>query len=580
MKSLMVARRRDPLGRLPDGVTSAWATGWADVVAHVDSGGGLDAIVIDPAEFEGDTFELLAHLKRTAPETATVVAVDPSDRDLARRCEALGVTDIVARPIDWEFLAMRLPYLLRLREERLEALGGMHFVGSHDALTGLPNRTGLQDRLEIALETARRSGQLVGVLCLDLGGFTRVNETVGAAGGDELLRRMAADLRTQLRRSDLVARIGAGVESSLASRIGGDEFCIVAPALEDAASATRIARRLIDVASSVVEVSGRKLSCSASVGIALFPSDTKDAQSLLSHAEAAMRRAKDGARNGFEFYSRALSVTARRQLDIETALRGAVDNGEVRLYYQPKLEIASGHMSGMEALIRWQSPQLGRVSPQELIAAAERTGLIGDIGRWALWEACARNRDWQSKGCRRVPVSVNVSASQIGDPGFGETVIGALLGTGLEPRYLELEVTEGVLIEDVEATAARLAELRRHGISIALDDFGTGYASLAYLTRYPLDVLKIDRQFIVGMTENPAVASLVEGVISMAHGLGLRVVAEGVDDPDQLELLKAWGCDQLQGYLVSEALSERDFVAFLERDRQGREVWLLEEKNL
>jgi diguanylate cyclase (GGDEF)-like protein len=579
MKSLMVAKQRDPVDRLRDRVTSLWATSWTDVVAHIDSGDELDAIVIDPAEFEGDTFELLELLKRTAPEIAALVAVDPTDRELASRFDALGVTDIVARPVDWGFLGMRLPYLLRLREERLEALGGMHFVSSHDALTGLPNRTGLHETLERTLETARRSGQIVGVLCLDLGGFTRINETVGIAGGDEFLRRIAASLRIQLRRSDLVARIGDGFESSVTSRIGGDEFCIVAPALEDAASPARIARRLIDVASSVVEVSGRKVSCSASVGIAVFPSDTQDPQSLLSHAEAAMRRAKDGARNGFEFYSKALSIAARRQLDIETALRRAVEKGEVRIFYQPKLEIASGHLSGMEALIRWQSPEMGRVSPQELIGAAERTGLIGDIGRWALWEACARNRDWQNKGCRRVPVSVNVSASQLSDPGFKDTVIGALIGTGLEPRYLELEVTEGVLIEDAEATAEILADLRVHGISIALDDFGAGYASLAYLTKYPLDVLKIDRRFIVGMTSNPAIASIVEGVVAMAHGLGLRVVAEGVDDPEQLELLKACGCDQLQGYLASEALSERDFVAFLKREQEGREVWLLEEKS-
>lgn len=310
----------------------------------------------------------------------------------------------------------------------------------------------------------------------------------------------------------------------------------------------------------------------------MFPIDADEPESLLQYAESVTHRLKAERNSGFEFYSAALSAEARRQLHVETELRSAIDRGEVKLHYQPKVDLRSGGLSGMEALIRWQSESLGRVAAPELIEAAERTGLIAEIGRWVMWEACAQNREWQQQDHCRVPVSVNVSASQLRDPDFEQSVIAALTGTGLEPRYLQLEVTESILIENSVAAAAKLAELRMLGVTIALDDFGAGYASLAYLIRYPLDVLKLDRQFITGMTSSPGVARIVECVMGLARGMGLRVVAEGVDDPDQLPLLEEYGCDEIQGFLVSQALPKQEFVAFLKRTRDLESAWLPADK--
>jgi diguanylate cyclase (GGDEF)-like protein len=547
-----------------------------DLAAVIEAIGGAErahALVVDPETFEGDALALIQHARSEHPKLPVLVVLDSSQQNLARLCAEHGVSDLIARPVDWDFVGLRLPMLLQSYQSRLEAEAGMRLALSHDALTGLPNRAGAREILANALETTRRTRGRVGVLCLDLVGFARVNELVGADGGDHYLRELVKRVRTCLRGTDVIAKLAQEPETFVTSRLGGDTFGIFVPGLRDSSDAVRVARRIIDAATAVIEISGLPVSCSANVGIAQYPEDSEDPATLLQHAESAVQRMKGEQLTGFAFYSRELASEARRRLRVETALRSAVERGEVQLYYQPKIELRSHQLAGIEALIRWQSDSLGRVGAAELIEAAERTGLIAEIGRWVIWEACAQNRDWQRRGQRRVPVAVNVSAFQLRDPEFVDNVISALVGTGLEPHYLELEVTEGILIDNSNAAAEKLSQLRSQGVSVALDDFGAGYASLAYLTRYPLDVVKFDRQFIVGMMFDPAIARIVQSVTALAHGMGLRVVAEGVDDPDQLEFLRECGCDEIQGFLVSQALPHPEFGAGLERMGDGREVW-------
>jgi diguanylate cyclase (GGDEF)-like protein len=557
---------------------SCFASRFALVAQELATGQRVQALVVDPESYEDDPLELLRHVSETRPGLPVLLALHAGQSALASRCAERGVTDLIAKPIDWDFLELRLPILLRSHQEKLEAEAGMRLALSHDPLTGLPNRSGAQEILANALITTRRIKACVGVLCLDLIGFDRVNELVGIEGGDRYLREVVNRVRACLRRSDVVAQLEDGSHGFVASRLGGDTFGIFVPGLRDSSDAVRIVRRIIDAASSVIETSGSYVSCSANVGIAQYPEDSEDPATLLQRAESVVHRMKEQGRTGYEFYSKELASQARRRLQVETGLRSAVERGEVKLHYQPKIELQTGRLTGMEGLIRWQSDSLGRVNAPELIEAAERTGLISEIGRWVIWEACAQNREWQHRNLRRVPVAVNVSASQLRDPEFVDTVISALVGTGLDPHYLQLEVTEGILIENSSASAEKLSVLRSQGVSVALDDFGAGYASLAYLTGYPLDVVKFDRQFIVGMTFDPGIARIVQSVTALAHGMGLRVVAEGVDEPGQVEFLEECGCDEIQGFLVSEALPQQEFASCLERLADGPEVWLREAK--
>ncbi len=456
----------------------------------------------------------------------------------------------------------RLAGILQDVTEQRHAQDRIRYLADYDSLTGLANRRFFRERLERALESARASEGTLALLYLDLDGFKRVNDSLGHEAGDQLLRTVARRLRDHVRAVDLVGRAEQR-PSSAVSRLGGDEFTVLLPRIAGADAAGDVARRILRALREPIPVGGREVSPTASLGIAVFPGDGEDAETLLKHADRALYHAKAMGRNGFQFFSQSLNQASLRKLALESGLREALAREELRLHYQPRVEVHGGRVVGMEALLRWRHPELGVISPKEFVPIAEETTLICAIGEWALRAACRQNRAWQESGRAALRVSVNLSARQLAAGNLGALVASALRETGLDPHYLEIEITESSLLREDGGLPAALRDLRAIGVTVALDDFGTGYSSLAYLTRLPLDALKIDRFFVRDMHTNPAAAGIAQAVIGMSRSLGVRAVAEGVDCQEQLALLREFGCHEAQGFLMSGALPAEEFARFL-----------------
>ncbi len=416
-----------------------------------------------------------------------------------------------------------------------------------DGLTGLPNRAAFLDRLAREVRRARLGAQRLALLFIDLDDFKTINDTLGHPCGDLVLQAAADRLRSELRPSDIVAR-DDGVRSELA-RLGGDEFTALLVDLAEPGDALHVARRIGEAMRRPFTVEGRELTLSASIGIAVYPDDGADAAVLLKHADTAMYHAKEQGRDNVQFYSAALTERAVRRLDLERDLRAALERGEFSLVFQPQLDVRTGRVHSAEALLRWRHPQRGDVPPLDFIDVAEHNGLIVPFGRWVLRAACEAAVQWQRRG-QPLRVAVNLSTVQLRDPGLLTTVRDALARSGLDPRWLELEVTESALMHDGDAARALLAELRGTGVRVSLDDFGTGYSSMAYLTRLPLNTLKVDRSFVHGLPSDRDSEVIVRAVVSMAKSLGLEVLAEGVETPAQAQLLTQLGCDTLQGFHI------------------------------
>jgi len=434
----------------------------------------------------------------------------------------------------------------RLRDERIE------YLANYDALTGLPNRNLLTCRLHEALSLAQRSERSVGVLLLDIDRFKHINDSYGHSCGDELLREVAARLRSVPRDGDTVARLG------------GDEFVIILANMRHPDNAAALALKVQNALLAPVRVDGNELYISASIGISVCPGDGDDADTLLKHADVAMYRAKDSGGNCFQCYTLEMGQRAMDRVSLENALYSALDNDEFELYYQPQVSLQTGHVTGVEALIRWRHPQLGLVSPARFIEVAEETGLIVPIGEWVLRTACVQAAAWHRAGFWPT-MSVNVSARQLQQSMLAPTVRRVLAETGLDPTYLELELTESVLVSDPAATGAVLHQLKTLGVTLALDDFGTGYSSLSYLTHFPIDVIKIDQAFVSALPGKPESASVILAVIALAKALGQKTVAEGVETLVQLDFLDRSGCDVMQGYYFSPPLPEDEMTALLGR---------------
>ncbi|MFX0145687.1 MAG: EAL domain-containing protein [Candidatus Hodarchaeota archaeon] len=411
----------------------------------------------------------------------------------------------------------------------------------HDALTGLPNRLMFGERLQHALTEARRNDWLLAVLFIDLDRFKQINDTLGHTVGDSLLQQVSRRLESCLRKSDSLARMG------------GDEFTLVLSELKDPQDALRVAQKLLNALEAPFSVGAYELFVTASIGISVYPRDGRDAATLQRSADSAMYRAKTRGKNSYEFFTPDLSVAALEQLEIETALRRAMENNELQLYYQPQVEM-SGKLAGLEALLVWNHPKLGVISPTQFIPVAEESGMIVPIGAWVLEEACRQNAVWRAVGYRTVTVAVNVSPMQFARADFVETVASALRHSGLESSLLELELTESVVMRDVVESARQMERLRTLGVSISIDDFGTGYSSLSYLRRLPIDNLKIDQSFLEELEKDSNTMPLVQAIVALAHGLGLSVIAEGVETEAQMEVLRAVKCDKVQGYLLGGPL--------------------------
>jgi diguanylate cyclase (GGDEF)-like protein/PAS domain S-box-containing protein len=434
--------------------------------------------------------------------------------------------------------------IIRDLTEREDAERQLRKLATHDTLTGLPNRALLHERLQRMLDDCA-PGHSVAVMFLDLDRFKEVNDSFGHEHGDILLCEVAARLRKMLRPGDVVARLG------------GDEFVVAATCIGDAAgdnAAAAIASKLLEALTLPVTVGAQDVVVGASIGISLFPRDAGTRELLFQTADTAMYRAKAEGRNRYRFFEPAMTVAARARMALELSLRPALARGEFELHYQPRVDLRSMAVVGMEALIRWRHPQQGMVPPQQFIGIAEETGLINPIGRWVLREACRQTRRLIDEFGRPIRVSVNVSARQLAQPGFVDEVRDALAEAGLAPSALELELTESALIEDLERTAAMLGELQGLGVKLAVDDFGTGYSGLAYLRRLPIDVLKLDRSFVLQDDGRISAFDFVKAFVDMAHALQMSVVAEGVETAEVLDFLRAASCDEAQGYLLGRPL--------------------------
>ncbi len=443
----------------------------------------------------------------------------------------------------------------------------IRFLAHFDSLTQLPNRVMFKERLNITLEQARQRSSPVAVLLMDLDNFKIINDTLGHDAGDLLLQGVAERLQRCLRTSDFIARPEKGETGATISRPGGDEFTILLTRIVDATDVMQAARRILETLAAPFRIHGREIGIGASLGVALFPNDGVDAETLLKNADAAMNHAKNEGRNGYRFYTQAMNTTHSRRLAMETHLRKALENAELRLHYQPQVEIASGRIVGAECLLRWHQPELGLVSPAEFIPLAEDTGLILPIGAWVLREACIQTRAWQQQGLAGLRMAVNISSVQFRQPGFGASVRRILHETGLPPDCLELELTEGVLLRNNEETLRALREIKEMGVHLSLDDFGTGYSSLSYLKRFPLDTLKIDRSFVLDLPNDPDNAAIASAIIAMAQSLKFQVIAEGVENEAQLDFLRDKGCDLTQGFLFSPAVPAEKLRDMLRRQQ-------------
>lgn len=435
--------------------------------------------------------------------------------------------------------------------ERVRAQEQLRYLAHHDPLTGLPNRALLEDRVEHALASARREGYGLAVLFLDLDRFKTVNDSLGHGVGDDLLGMAAKRLRSLMRGGDTLARLG------------GDEFVLVVDRLRGAADSATVAEKVLAALAEPFELQGFEAFVTGSVGISVFPDDGGSSEDLLKHAGVAMYRAKQTGGDSYQFYTEGMNVDTLERLDVRSRLRHALDRGEFELHYQPRVELDTGRVVGVEALLRWNNPQLGSVSPEVFIPALEETGLINTVGAWVLRTACDQAVAWRSAGLPPLRMSVNLSPRQFRQNGLLETVRSALAESGLEARALELEITEGTLVENVEQVVGTLSALHRLGVSIAVDDFGTGYSSLSYLKRFPIDILKIDRSFVKGIPHDGDDLAIATAIIAMAGNLRLRVTAEGVETLAQLTLLRERHCAEGQGYLFSRPLSAPDLEAWL-----------------
>ena len=437
-----------------------------------------------------------------------------------------------------------------------------------DVLTSLPNRYLFKDRLNQAILYAEKYKKLLAVIYLDLDDFKRINDTFGHNFGDKFLQAVSDRLEKSIRKIDTISRIKEDMLETTVARLGGDEFTILLRELKETKDASRVAQRIVDLFSQPFHIENRLIFISTSIGIALYPNDGEDVDTLLKNADTAMYHAKEKGRNHFQFFSEQMNIEALERFSMENSLRSAVDKNDFQLYYQPQFDSSTDKILGVEALMRWVHPEKGMLLPETFIPISEESGLIMPIGNWAIRAACEQNKAWQREGFRPIYVTVNISSMQFKQKDFVESIAQILLDTDLEPQYLELELTESILMEPTETTFNILNELKATGVRIAIDDFGKGYSSLGYLKRLPIDTLKIDRSFVRDIISNSDDRAIVRAIISLARTLNLKVIAEGVETNEQLSYLQEQGTDGIQGFLLSEPITPNSFTQLLKKEGQ------------
>ena len=515
----------------------------------------FDAIITDLHLPDSDGTATLRELAAAVPDVPLVVLTHCDDDPFAMELLKNGAQDyLVKGQSDGALILKTIRYAI----ERKESDQHFAFLSHYDKLTGLANRELFRDRLHQAMSRAERAGKLVALLFLDLDRFKSVNDTLGHLAGDELLVEVAARLKTCVRKSDTIARLG------------GDEFTVILEGLDAPVDAEIVCRKIIKSLEAPLLLQNHEIYVTTSIGVTFFPSDDTDLNGLLRNADAAMYRAKEEGRNKFHLFTADLSARAVKRMGIESALRHAVERQEFYLVYQPKISVQTGEVLGAEALLRWENPQRGLVSPVDFIPVAEETGLIVPIGEWVLRRACADIRKWHAAGFDHVSVAVNLSARQFRHGELIQTIRQALQDSGIAARQLELEITESLLMDDTEASQVALNDLKALGTSIFLDDFGTGYSSLAYLKKFPIDGLKIDRSFIRDLPGDPDDEAITHAILALSQALRLRVVAEGVENEAQLEFLRRAGCSVVQGFYFSRPLVFDKFLEWLQRTTPAR----------
>ena len=475
--------------------------------------------------------------------------------------------DVFIEWYQWAWLALLLPpfawigarigvmrsRIMRANAELVNALGTIQDMATHDSLTGLHNRASMTDALEHAVSKARRAGESLAILFIDLDGFKSVNDTLGHATGDQLLREIAQRLRAKVRQSDLVARLG------------GDEFVVMVETISDRHGLQLLASKILAAVGEPMQLQGHEVTVTASIGIAVFPDDGNDVSTLLANADMAMYRAKALGHNRATEYSADLGESVVERFEIEKGLREGLRNNEFHLYYQPKIEFSSGKLLGVEALIRWHHPTLGVLGPDRFIHVAESSNFINSLGKWVIEQACRQALAWQRAGLPHFSIAVNLSTSQLTDPSLADHVAGVLRASGVDPAMLEFEITETAVMNNMPEATTLLESLRALGVRIAIDDFGTGYSPLAYLKALPVDVLKVDRAFVKHLPYNRDDLAITRALIAMAHGLSMTVVAEGVEAQCQFDSLRDEGCDEFQGFYCRPAMESHDLEALLRR---------------
>ena len=442
--------------------------------------------------------------------------------------------------------------------ERKEAEETIRRLAYHDALTGLPNQELYKDRLRLAMARARREGEMVAILFLDIDDFKVVNDSFGHAVGDQLLKGFGHALSSVVRDADTVARVG------------GDEFLVLLTGIARPEDAAEAAQRILARVRQPRKLAGHRIDPSASIGITVYPVDGEEVDELIRNADTAMYRAKDDGGDAYQVYDRAMSAPIAERLDREESLREALQAEEFVVYYQPQVAIETGEITGAEALVRWQHREEGLLRPHRFISVAEETGLITPIGEFVLRTAARQHRAWSEAGLRLGRLAVNLSGHQLRRPSLPESILEILEETGLRPEELQVEITESSVLPNKDVGLAILSELRIAGVQIAMDDFGTGYSSLNYLRNFPLDAVKIDRSLIADLTGDPHTEAITASIIDIARGLGLRTIAEGVETDDQLSFLKEHGCDEFQGYVFSEPVPAADLEKLLRRGKHAQ----------
>jgi diguanylate cyclase (GGDEF)-like protein len=518
-----------------------------------------DLVLLDLMMPEVSGFEILAAMRaddelKYLPAIVLTAAADP---DTKLKALEMGASEFLAKPLDPSELVLRVRNSLAFKVY-------LDKLANTDMVTGLPNRRVFMRRLDSAIARSSRDDSVFAVMHIDLDRFKQINDTLGHSVGDQLLKAVAQRLENCVRGTDTVVRL-ADRETDMLSRMGGDEFTVLLCNLAGEHNADRIARRIVAAMAAPFEASGRELFLTASIGIAVFPGDGADSEELLKNAESATYHAKQNGRNRAEFYRKELNIRSMERLDMENQLRRAIERNELLLYYQPKIQIFTGHVVGAEALLRWRHPTLGLVPPGQFIPIAEESRLVVPIGEWVIREACRQSAQWNRQGLGGLKLSVNVAGPQLTEGDLLQVVRSALADSGVDPRQLVLELTETMLMTNASASLELLGALKALGPVLSVDDFGTGYSSLSYLKRFPVSELKIDRSFVTGISTDTTDAAIVRAIIALAHSLELQVVAEGVETQPQLAELAELGCDQYQGYLFSPPVPAEDFAERVRR---------------